>query len=74
MILIDVGGKILASPAYVGVVVFEEWDSGSFSAYICWLVSIFKLYWINSEERIFLMYMMNRYSDMLEPACEVVLF
>ena len=37
MVLITVGGRIVASAVHVVVVELKEWDSGYFSAYIFWL-------------------------------------
>ena len=56
----------------VGLVALKEWASGAFSAYICCLDGGFKLDWTNSEEIIFLMDIMDRDCNILNPACEVV--
>ena len=37
MVMIAAGGRIVSGAADVGVVALEEWSSGAFSAYICWL-------------------------------------
>ena len=37
MAMISVGGRIVVGTTDVGVVLLEEWASGAFSAYICWM-------------------------------------
>ena len=73
-VMINVWGRMLSGALYIGVMKPTEWDSGSFSANICWMDCCFYLDRINSKERIFLMDIINRNINMIKPAGEVVRF
>ena len=53
MIMVTVGGRIVAGAMDVGVVTFEERSSGTIGAYVSWLGGDFQLERVNGNKRIF---------------------